>query len=79
MSKILKIMRLLPLIMTAVKTVEAMIPVSGAGKDKLDAVLGIVEDTTGDVAEVLPMVTKIVARFVNLGNATGTFTTSAKE
>ena len=41
MEKLLAVLGLLPAIINTVKAVEAAVPMSGAGKAKLDAVIGI--------------------------------------
>ena len=73
MSTFLFILKFLPLIIEAVKQAEYFIPLSGAGKAKLDFALGIIQDAAG--GELVPAGTaeKAIGRVVDLANATGVF------
>jgi len=73
MKIFLQIIALLPGIISAIAQVEQFVPVGGAGKAKLDFVLGIIQDTVGDVTGLIEPITKVVARLVSLANATGSF------
>ena len=73
MKTFLLVMSMLPGIISAVKQAEDFIPLPGQGKAKLDFTLGVISDTVDAAAEVLPAVTKVVARVVELANATGSF------
>lgn len=63
---------LISTIISAVKAVEALMPAS-AGKDKLAAVVSIVEGIVGSVAASLPAVEQLVAVVVAGFNAVGLF------
>jgi hypothetical protein len=80
MNTVLVILKLLPLVLAAVKAVEEAIPLPGQGKRKLDLVLDILRTAYEggmDVARefsweklvtiVVPMVTKIVDLHNELG------------
>jgi len=80
MNTLFAILKLLPLVLTAVKAVEEAIPLPGQGKKKLDLVLDILRtayDGGLDVARefsweklvtiVVPMITKIVDLHNELG------------
>jgi len=80
MKNLLLIMKLFPLLLSAVKAIEEAIPLPGQGKKKLDLVLDILKSAydTGDdllrefpwqkVAQIAePMITKIVAALNELG------------
>lgn len=73
MKNIIAILQLLPVIVTAVKTVEEIIPIPGQGKAKLELILGIIQDTGEDVGAILPLITKTIARIVGTFNAIGIF------
>ena len=80
MSTLVSILNLLPAILAAVQAVEAAVPVPGAGKAKLDLVLGAVSDVyaadqqlqkaiPGDqlISIVGSLVSHVVANFNALG------------
>ncbi len=80
MNTLFAILKLLPLVLTAVKAVEEVIPLPGQGKKKLDLVMDILRtayDGGLDVARefsweklvsiVVPMITKIVDLHNDLG------------
>ena len=80
MNTLFAILKLLPLVLTAVKAVEEAIPLPGQGKKKLDLVLDILRtaydggpDVTREfnweklVTIVVPMITKIVGLHNELG------------
>ncbi|MCC6394340.1 MAG: hypothetical protein IT167_27335 [Bryobacterales bacterium] len=80
MNTLFAILKLLPLVLTAVKAVEDAIPLPGQGKKKLDLVLDILRtaydgglDVTREfsweklVTIVVPMITKIVDLHNELG------------
>jgi hypothetical protein len=76
MKTLILILQLVPAIIEAVKAAEAFIPLPGQGKNKLDFVLGVIQDTYADAASIIPIITKVIARVVSLANITGIFTTS---
>ena len=80
MNTLFTILKLLPLVLTAVKAVEEAIPLPGQGQKKLDLVLDILRtaydgglDVTREfsweklVTIVVPMITKIVDLHNELG------------
>jgi len=82
MNTLLIALRLLPVVLAAVKAVEEAIPLPGQGKKKLDLVLDVIKsayDASTDLAKefsseklvslVVPMINQIVA----LHNALGLF------
>ncbi|MEN6534624.1 MAG: hypothetical protein ABFD89_13230 [Bryobacteraceae bacterium] len=73
MKTFIQIVQMLPAIITAVKELESFVPVSGAGKAKLDFIVGVISDTVSDASSVIEPITKVVARLVALANATGIF------
>jgi len=75
MKTLLRVLQLLPGIIEAVRLIEALVPIPQTGKQKLEAVLGIITDTTSDVGDLIPAIVKIVARIVGLANTTGVFKT----
>lgn len=73
MNTLLTIIKYTPVIVELVKQAEVMVGLSGKGKEKLDFVLGSLEDTIGDIGSILPAITKVVTRIVDLFNKTGIF------
>jgi uncharacterized YccA/Bax inhibitor family protein len=82
MTIFLAIFQFFPLIVAGIQTLESAIPMSGAGKQKLDLILGIVSDIftanphlSKDIAPatMTTLVTAIVGRVVSLFNAFGVF------
>jgi hypothetical protein len=86
MKTLFTALKLLPLVLAAVKAVEEAIPLPGQGKKKLDLVLDVIKsayDASTDLAKefsfeklltlVVPMINQIVA----LHNALGLFQKSA--
>lgn len=73
MGTLLNILKLLPAIMTAVKALEEQVDLPGKGSDKLSLIIGIVQDLAGDISDLIPAVTKVVARVVTFFKATGVF------
>lgn len=78
MKTFLLIVQMLPAIVEAVKTAEQFVPLPGAGRAKLDFILGLITDTVGDVSENIAAIQKAVARIVALANATGVFGKAAQ-
>jgi hypothetical protein len=87
MNTLFTALKLLPLLLAAVKAVEEAIPLPGQGKQKLDLVLDVIKsayDASTDLASsfswqklvglVVPMISQIVA----LHNALGLFQKSAQ-
>ena len=73
METALKIAQLFGLIAELVKVVEAAIPEQGKGKEKLQAVVSLLEITGQVGKDLLPKVVDIVGIVVALYNATGIF------
>ena len=82
MNTLFAILKLLPLVLTAVKSVEEAIPLPGQGKKKLDLVLDILRtayDGGMDVArefsweKLVTIVVPMIARIVDLHNELGLF------
>jgi len=71
---------MLPLIIDAIKTIEAAIPGEGKGEAKLAAVRGILEsaytisnDTLGKFDDIWPAIASVIGILVQTFNKTGTF------
>ena len=71
MNQIIAILQIIPMLIQVIKAVEEAIPFSGKGKEKLDAVINIV-DSMGELAKQIPL-EKIISILVNLFNITGVF------
>ena len=71
------IVKLIPVVIAAVKSLEELIPVSGAGKQKLDLVMATVQDAFDGVTSawptIQPILEKLIAGIVNLANQFGVF------
>jgi hypothetical protein len=70
MGILIKIVLMLPQIIATIKAIEEAVPVQGAGKEKLAAVLGIIGDTLGDIGGILTPLIAVIGRFVALFNNT---------
>lgn len=69
-------MNYLQLILTVieiVKLVEKLVPENGQGRTKLEIVRTTVEQAVGDITVVWPQIEALIAAFVKLANAVGTF------
>jgi hypothetical protein len=88
MNTLLIVLKLLPVLLVAIKAVEEAIPLPGQGKVKLDLVLDVIQSAYNASTElakefsfeklvtlVVPMINQIVA----LHNALGLFQKSAPE
>ena len=87
MNTLLTVLKLLPLLLTAVKAVEEAIPLPGQGKKKLDLVLDVLKsayDASTDLAasfsyeKLVALVVPMIARIVDLHNALGLFRKSTQ-
>ena len=82
MNTFLMILKIFPLVLSAVKVVEEAIPLPGQGKQKLDLVLDVIKsgfDASADLAKqfswekLLTVIVPMIARIVDLHNALGLF------
>ena len=80
MGTLIMILRLLPTIIGAVKALEEAIPISGAGKEKLDVITGVAEVVYGETTELqkdmpkdklISILIKVVSMVVGMFNAMG--------
>jgi hypothetical protein len=78
MKTLLFIMQLIPTLIELIKALEAVIPVGGQGKEKLEAIRKIIESTYDGAKEVWPVIEKAIEAIVTLFNKTGVFNTTAK-
>lgn len=67
------VLQLIPTILEIIKAVEAQIPETGKGKEKLEFVKNVITTVYPQVVEMWGMVEKIISAAVTLYNATGTF------
>ena len=72
-ATITTVLQLIPTILVIIKAVEAQIPVSGMGKEKLASLKNVLETVYPQVVEMWDMVEKIITAAVSLYNATGVF------
>ena len=82
MNKFITILKLFPLVLSAVKAVEESIPLPGQGKRKLDLVLGVVQQAYDGSTELsqsfswdklLAVAVPMIGNIVNLHNELGLF------
>lgn len=76
MSVLLRILQLLPLIIEAIKAVEALVPLPKQGQAKLETLLSVMADSSEDIDDLIPAVSRVVDRVVGLANRTGVFKTT---
>jgi hypothetical protein len=73
----LTILKMIPAIIAAVKTLEDLINVSDAGKLKLNLVMDTANDLFGDIVSswgtIQPILEKFIGGLVKLANVTGVF------
>lgn len=83
MTYFLLALQLLPAIIAAVKALEREIPISGAGKEKLDLIVGVAEavfeTAPSDVSNLnreslIKTIISMVGRIVSVLNTLGVFT-----
>lgn len=72
-TTITTVLKLVPTILEIIKAIEAQIPESGKGKEKLEFVKNILTTTYPQVVDIWGMVEKIINAAVNLYNTTGVF------
>ncbi len=77
MGTVLSIIQLIPALIQAVDAAEKFVPIPGAGKAKLDFVLGVITDTYTEAAKLVPQITAVITRIVGLANAAGVFKKAA--
>ena len=73
MQVFLQIVALIPALIQLIKEIEAVFPQSGQGAAKLTAIRQIIEATYSGLAEIWPVLEKVVAALVGLFNSTGVF------
>ena len=87
MKTLLAILKLLPVILEAVRALESAIPLPGQGKKKLDLILDIIKsayDASSSLAKdisfekLVAVVVPMIARIVDLHNALGLFQKSTQ-
>lgn len=72
-TTITTVLQLIPSILEIIKAVEAQIPETGKGKEKLEFVKNVLSTAYPQVVEIWGIVEKIITASVNLYNATGVF------
>ena len=73
MNQLLAIVNLLPAIIAAIKAVEAAVPGAGLGKQKLEAVLDIVQAAHEGMVAYLPTINNVITILVRMFNGVGMF------
>ena len=86
MNKFITILKLFPLVLSAVKAVEESVPLPAQGKAKLDLVLSVVQQAYEGSTELsqsfswdklVAVVVPMIGNIVNAHNALGLFSKSA--
>ena len=70
------ILSLLPSIIEAIKAIEAALPESGKGVEKLSLIRTIIESVNSEAAGVWPYIEKTIGAIVVFFNSTGVFKTT---
>ena len=73
MQNLMLVIKLIPVIIELLKTIEAAIPEQGQGAAKLAAVRQILELTDSSIKEAWPMVQGVIEVLVKTFNTTGVF------
>jgi hypothetical protein len=71
MNVLMTIINLIPALIAAIKAIEAAVPGSGKGEEKLAAVRGILEAVDASYASLWPKIQTVVSVLVALFNKTG--------
>lgn len=71
MNVLMTIINLIPALIAAIKAIEAAVPGSGKGEEKLAAVRGILESVDASYGALWPKIQSVVAVLVALFNKTG--------
>lgn len=73
MNTLMTIINLIPALIAAIKAIEAAVPGTGKGEEKLIAVRGILENVDASYSSLWPRLQPIVGVLVNLFNRTKAF------
>lgn len=73
MQNLFMVLKLLPLIIEAIKALEAAIPLAGKGGEKMAALREVLTVADGAVDALWPTIEKVVGVLVGLFNKTGVF------
>ena len=73
MDKVLTVLKLVPALIGAISSIEAMFPQNGAGAQKLELLKGIMQTSYDGIMDLWPSIEKSIALVVSLANALGTF------
>ena len=71
MEKLMMILKLLPAIIVAIRTLEELLPGSGKGEQKLIAVREILESIDSSVINMWPQISSVSAVIVRTMNSNG--------
>jgi len=73
MKTLLLILQIFPLLITVIQSVEELIPSEGKGKEKLALIRETMTTAYSGVAEIWPVVEKIISTIVATCNTVGAF------
>jgi hypothetical protein len=76
-QKLIQVFTMLPALIQAIRAAEDAIPLPKAGKEKLELILGIIDDVVGAADDLKPTVARVVSRVVTTFNALGLFRPSS--
>jgi hypothetical protein len=71
MDKLLLIIKLLPVLIQAIKALESAIPGTGAGEQKLALLRGLLETVDGSISANWGSIESVIAMLVKTFNKTG--------
>ncbi len=76
MKTLLIILQLVPVLISAIRSVEELIPEGGKGKEKLALIQNIMTTSYEGISEVWPIVAKVISSIVETANIVGSFKTT---
>lgn len=68
-----ELLKLVPILFDIIKAVEAALPESGKGKEKLQLVREVLQGLFGDLTDMWPKIEKVITTIVTFLNAMGVF------
>ena len=73
MNNFLKILQIIPALISIIRSIEEIIPDSGKGKEKLALVEKMMTAAYAEITDLWPTIEKIVAAIVETANLLGVF------
>lgn len=72
-EKAYAVLKFIPVIIAVIRSLEEFLPVSGAGKEKIELVRSAIEASYDNAKEIWPYLEKIIVQLVGIANAFGVF------